>query len=165
MSGADFVQVVRDIHWTSQKVARNCHNARAILPPRLSPREGKTILLQDACEMRELRKKYHDSIATQNEAFSTMKSPGSCCAANYPNEQVEAGEVSRPYNSVLFWNMVYVIEELRGLLNEAESKTTKDAPKNCPLTAHAIVDGLSGHASGTSARENPLVCRFSNILP
>ena len=62
-----------------------------------------------------------------------------------------------PVNSVVFWNMAHVLQEL---CNLTTVYATPDVPA---VRASTLLESLQGHATPSAARENPLVQFFDAV--
>ena len=81
--------------------------------------------------------------------WTSLAYSGSICAPNVVS--------SNPVNSIVFWNMVHVLQEL---CNLTTAYATPDLPA---VRASSLLESLQGHATPTAARENPLVQFFDAV--
>lgn len=80
------------------------------------------------------------------QPWTSLAHSGSICAPTV--------RPTDPVNSIVFWNMVHVLQELRNL---TAVYATPDVPA---VHGSALFESLQGHATPSTARENPLVQFF-----
>ena len=99
------------------------------------------------CECEECNKREAQR-ARAARPWTSLAYTGSVCAPSV--------RATDPVNSILFWNMVHVLQEL---CNLTAAYGTPDTP---PVRASSLLESLQGHATPSAARENPLVHFFDN---
>lgn len=148
MSLPTFVDAVRASEFRAERIASASYAARAAVPPRPVPDDDGTVSLAEACDVLDRCRALAKQQRGEDAQWHACHGPGTCCGPEYHG--------TPRVNAVLFWNMVYVLEEFRALLNE---NTTGH-----PLSAATVLDALRGHAGARQARAHPLLVRVAALL-